>query len=76
MAEYRAAEDALHRVYLTRTPDHLVQLPSSTFSSDFGGQMTGIPHVKKGEEGDYIPPELGEDTEVLYYSSDRTNRGH
>ncbi|KAF7965015.1 hypothetical protein HWV62_1046 [Athelia sp. TMB] len=31
MAEYRAAEDALHRVYLTRTPAHLLTLPSSTF---------------------------------------------
>jgi len=36
MAEFRAAEDALARVYLTRTPDDLIQLPSSTFPLGLG----------------------------------------
>ena len=31
MPHSQAAEDALHRVYLTRTPAHLLTLPSSTF---------------------------------------------
>ncbi|KIJ65673.1 hypothetical protein HYDPIDRAFT_110817 [Hydnomerulius pinastri MD-312] len=64
MAEYRAAEDSLHRLYLTRTPSHLLQVPSSTF-----GSHRNI--YKTGPEVDYTPGELGE-TEVLYASSDRT----
>jgi large subunit ribosomal protein L44 len=33
MAEYRAAEDALHRLYLTKQPPHLITLPTSAFAS-------------------------------------------
>ncbi|KAF8892094.1 ribonuclease III domain-containing protein [Infundibulicybe gibba] len=40
MAEFRAAEDALHRVYLTRTPSHLVQLPTTTFPPGLGDVFT------------------------------------
>ncbi|KAH7890768.1 ribonuclease III domain-containing protein [Phlebopus sp. FC_14] len=64
MAEYRAAEDSLHRLYLTQTPSHLLQLPSSTFGSDsdiYSGS----------DEGPYTPGELGE-AEVLYASSGRS----
>ncbi|KAG6327475.1 hypothetical protein ID866_11614, partial [Astraeus odoratus] len=61
MAEYRAAEDALHRLYLTRTPSHLLQLPSSTF-----GQNANI--YKVAHEAPYTPGDLGE-TEALYASS-------
>ncbi|KIJ20875.1 hypothetical protein PAXINDRAFT_165704 [Paxillus involutus ATCC 200175] len=64
MAEYRAAEDALHRLYLTRTPSHLLQLPSSTF--DPQGDI-----YKSGPAIDYTPGELGE-AEVLYASSGRS----
>jgi len=53
----------------------MIQLPSSTFPSEFGGSNGGILPVKGGEEGEYTAPALGEDTEVLYYSADRTGRG-
>jgi large subunit ribosomal protein L44 len=64
MAEYRAAEDALHRLYLTRTPSHLLQLPSSTF-----GPRSDI--YNPGPPVDYTPGALGE-AEVLYASSRRS----
>ncbi|KAF9045813.1 60S ribosomal protein L3 [Hymenopellis radicata] len=60
MAEYRAAEDALHRVYLTRTPSHLLQLPTSTFPS-----QPGAP------EGRYSAPELAA-AEIQYASSGKS----
>ncbi|EGN96600.1 hypothetical protein SERLA73DRAFT_93122 [Serpula lacrymans var. lacrymans S7.3] len=66
MAEYRAAEDSLHRLYLTRTPSHLLQLPSSTFSSSRGN----VYH--RSSEEDYVPGELGE-AEALYASSGRSS---
>jgi len=55
----------------------MIQLPSSTFPSGFGGSDGGggILPVKGAEEGVYTAPLLGEDTEVLYYSADRTGRG-
>ncbi|KXN86632.1 54S ribosomal protein L3, mitochondrial [Leucoagaricus sp. SymC.cos] len=58
----QAAEDALHRVYLTRTPDHLIQLPSSTFPLGLGDVFRG------GEEGEYTTPDVGF-AEVTYASS-------
>ena len=70
----QAAEDALHRVYLTRTPDELLQLPTSTFPSDFVGATRGGILPGEGKEGEYTAPELGPDTEVLYYSADRSGR--
>ncbi|OBZ74019.1 54S ribosomal protein L3, mitochondrial [Grifola frondosa] len=36
MAEFRAAEDSLLRLYLTRQPPHLMQLPTSTFPDALG----------------------------------------
>ncbi|SJL03528.1 uncharacterized protein ARMOST_06884 [Armillaria ostoyae] len=65
MAEYRAAEDALLRVYLTRTPSHLVQLPTSTFSQSLGDVFKTAP------EGEYIPPDLVE-SEIMYASSGKS----
>ncbi|KAJ3968406.1 ribonuclease III domain-containing protein [Lentinula raphanica] len=62
MAEYRAAEDALLRVYLTRTPPHLVQLPSQTFPVGVGDVYRELP------EGDYTPADLVE-SEIMYASS-------
>ncbi|KIK16223.1 hypothetical protein PISMIDRAFT_71206, partial [Pisolithus microcarpus 441] len=53
MAEYRAAEDALHRLYLTRTPPHVLKLPSSTF-----GEHADI--YKLTDAAPYSPGELGE----------------
>ncbi|KAF9245226.1 ribonuclease III domain-containing protein [Melanogaster broomeanus] len=64
MAEYRAAEDALHRLYLTRTPSHLLQLPSSTFGTQ--GDI-----YNPGPAVDYTPGALGE-AEILYASSGRS----
>lgn len=65
MAEYRAAEDALHRLYLTRQPPHLLQVPSSTFNAS-GMDIFGLP-----EEADYVPGAIGE-TEVLYGSAGKS----
>jgi len=61
----KAAEDALHRVYLTRTPNDLIQLPSSTFSRGSGDVFQRSP------EGDYQAPELPA-PEIMYASSGRT----
>ncbi|CAL1714696.1 unnamed protein product [Somion occarium] len=66
MAEFRAAEDSLLRLYLTRTPPHLVQLPTSTFPDGFGDIFTA-----KGPEAEYVPGDMG-DSEVLFASADRT----
>lgn len=60
----QAAEDALHRLYLTRTPSDLLQLPSSTF--DPQGNI-----YKPGPVANYTPGVLGE-TEILYASSGRS----
>ncbi|KAF9525967.1 ribonuclease III domain-containing protein [Crepidotus variabilis] len=68
MAEYRAAEDSLHRVYLTRRPDDMLQLPTSTFPTGLGDIF------QKGPEADYTAPEPVPDSEVLYYSADRSAR--
>ena len=58
----QAAEDALLRVYLTKTPEDLLQLPSSTF-------LHGVGDVyRKGSEGAYIAPELVQ-SEIMYASS-------
>ncbi|KAF8957471.1 hypothetical protein BDZ97DRAFT_1953043 [Flammula alnicola] len=58
MAEFRAAEDALMRVYLTQTPQDMLQLPSSTFPSVQG-------------DGEYVAPEIAP-SELLYASSGRS----
>ncbi|KAF9054352.1 ribonuclease III domain-containing protein [Panaeolus papilionaceus] len=66
MAEYRAAEDALLRVYLTRTPEDQLQLPSSTFTSRSGSVFTS------NTDGAYSAPELVV-PEVMYMSSGRSS---
>ncbi|KAI0058997.1 ribonuclease III [Artomyces pyxidatus] len=66
MAEYRAAEDALHRLYLTRTPPHLLQLPTSTFPEVDSDVFAG------GEEASYSAGDLGT-TEVLTGSAGRSS---
>ncbi|KAH9935933.1 ribonuclease III [Epithele typhae] len=65
MAEYRAAEDSLLRLYLTRQPPHLLQLPTSTFPDSPGNVFDAV-----GAEGAYAPVALG-DSEVLYGSAGR-----
>ncbi|KAF8582796.1 60S ribosomal protein L3, partial [Ramaria rubella] len=59
MAEYRAAEDSLHRLYLTRQPPELVSLPTTAFPS--------APSVFDGNArpGAYVPGPIGE-SEVNY----------
>lgn len=42
MAEYRAAEDALHRLYLTRIPADQVTLPTSTFPTPLPKQQKSV----------------------------------
>ncbi|KAJ3508729.1 hypothetical protein NLJ89_g5596 [Agrocybe chaxingu] len=64
MAEFRAAEDALHRVFLTRTPEDMIQLPSSTFST-----WANI-FDQQGDSTDYTPPKLAP-SEIIYASSGR-----
>jgi len=77
MAEYRAAEDSLNRLYLTRQPSHLVRLPTSAFPSSFSypnglGSFSSLTHPPApGEE--YVAQELGE-AEVLFASSDRSGK--
>jgi large subunit ribosomal protein L44 len=74
MAEYRAAEDALHRLYLTRTPAHALALPTSTFPTGAGGLFdpeTLAAMAGGAEAGAYVPPALGEQ-EVLYASAGRS----
>ncbi|KAI0073279.1 60S ribosomal protein L3 [Panus rudis PR-1116 ss-1] len=66
MAEFRAAEDALLRLYLTRTPPDLVQLPTSTFADGFGDVFT-----VQGPEQEYVANEMG-DSEVLFASAERS----
>ncbi|KAG5647824.1 hypothetical protein DXG03_007748 [Asterophora parasitica] len=67
MAEFRAAEDALHRVYLTRTPNHLIQLPTSTFPAGLGSVFTA-----PGKEGEFKAPELVM-SEITYSSSGKSS---
>ncbi|KAF9512100.1 hypothetical protein BS47DRAFT_1345898 [Hydnum rufescens UP504] len=77
MAEYRAAEDSLNRLYLTRQPSHLVRLPTSAFPSSFSyphglGSFSSLTRPPApGEE--YVAQELGE-AEVLFASSDRSGK--
>ncbi|KAF8475343.1 hypothetical protein DFH94DRAFT_635655 [Russula ochroleuca] len=66
MAEYRAAEDALHRLYLTKTPPEMVRLPTTTFPEVDGDIFT------KGEEIGYQAGELGT-TEVRLGSAGRSS---
>ncbi|KAI1796636.1 60S ribosomal protein L3 [Ganoderma leucocontextum] len=66
MAEYRAAEDSLLRLYLTRQPPHLMQLPTSTFPDAPGNVFEA-----NGAESPYSPVSLG-DSEVMYGSAGRT----
>ncbi|KAJ7115833.1 ribonuclease III domain-containing protein [Mycena epipterygia] len=67
MAEYRAAEDALLSVYLTRTPPELLQLPTSTFPLGIGDVF------RKAPEGMYVAPEL-EQAEVMYASGGKSGQ--
>jgi large subunit ribosomal protein L44 len=69
MAEYRAAEDALHRLYLTQTPSHALRLPSTTLP-DPRGVFEGV-EQHLGLSMEYTPGELGE-AEVLFGSSGRS----
>lgn len=66
MAEFRAAEDALQRLYLTRTPPDQLQLPSQTFANDV---FTGLSSLKSTA---YTPGELGH-AEVNYGSAGRSS---
>ncbi|KAH9987122.1 60S ribosomal protein L3 [Russula compacta] len=65
MAEYRAAEDALHRLYLTKTPPEMVRLPTMTFPDVDGDIFT------EGDEIAHRPGELGT-TEVRIGSAGRS----
>jgi len=68
MAEFRAAEDSLHRLYLTRTPLDQLRLPTSAFSSESGDLFAQVGL----EAGNYVPGELGH-MEVAYGSSGRSS---
>ena len=61
----QAAEDALHRLYLTRTPPHLLRLPTSTFPAP--PERAEDPLARADvfvapahAEAPYVPGELGE----------------
>jgi len=68
MAEYRAAEDSLLRLYLTRQAPDTLHIPSSTFSSN-----ANVYDDTKASQRMYLPGELGE-TEVVYGSAGRTGQ--
>lgn len=65
----QAAEDALLRLYLTRTPPENVKLPSSTFSADVGDVVDVFGSEVKDDV--YAAPGLGEQ-EVMYASAGRS----
>lgn len=62
----QAAEDALLRLYLTRQPPHLVQLPTSTFPDARGDVFSAA-----GSTPSYTPVEM-QDTEITYGMADKT----
>jgi large subunit ribosomal protein L44 len=64
----QAAEDALARVYLTRTPDDFIQLPSSTFPLGLGDVYRTDAEAKVGE---YTAPDLVV-AEPIYESSGKS----
>ncbi|KAI0704302.1 ribonuclease III domain-containing protein [Cytidiella melzeri] len=66
MAEYRAAEDALLRLYLTRQPPHRVQLPTLTFPDTLGSVFDA-----RGTVPEYTPVEMA-DTEVAFGSASKS----
>lgn len=72
MAEFRASEDALRRLYLTKTPPQLLSLPTSTFDSTASAEP--FSELSKWTTKGYAPGELGE-CEVLYGSADKQMRG-
>ncbi|KAJ7583147.1 hypothetical protein C8J56DRAFT_953182 [Mycena floridula] len=71
MAEFRAAEDALHRVYLTKTPKHLVQVPTSTFPSTPNSVFPPSRKTSTFDEPTYLAPDLPA-AEIMYASSGRS----
>jgi large subunit ribosomal protein L44 len=73
MAEFRAAEDALLRLYLTRTPTHQLSLPSANirpgaFELESSDGLSSSLEV----DASYTPPELGEQ-ETVYASAGRSS---
>ncbi|EAU90353.1 60S ribosomal protein L3 [Coprinopsis cinerea okayama7 len=68
MAEFRAAEDALQRVFLTARPEHEIQLPSMTFPSGVGDVFR---FTEKPESTSYKAPE-SVTAEIFYASAGRS----
>ena len=68
MAEFRAAEDSLNRLYLTREPAERTRLPTDAFSSTFS--MRALAEIRDGA-AEYVAPAMGE-AEVLYASAGRS----
>ncbi|KAG8863844.1 hypothetical protein FRB96_007681 [Tulasnella sp. 330] len=68
MAEFRASEDALRRLYLTQTPPHLLNLPTITLPNEIASDP--FLALSQDTRHPYRPLELGE-CEVLYGSSDK-----
>lgn len=76
----QACEDALHRLYLSRTPPHEVHLPTSTFlgftpdalfSSSSSPSSSPSSSASEPLEAEFIPGSLGE-SEVLLGSAGRS----
>ena len=68
MAEYRAAENALRRLYLAELPDGSFDLPSSTLDAEIAGDGP-VPHALQVEprSHEYVPQPLGR-SEALHAS--------
>ncbi|KAB5594882.1 60S ribosomal protein l3 [Ceratobasidium theobromae] len=87
MAEYRAAENAMHRLYLTRQPVVDSMLPTAAFPSSSDPPVTAAQSIPKSsfdllelsaslscastQSSNYTPGILGE-SEALYGSAGRT----
>lgn len=66
LTQFQAAEDALQRLYLTRTPPDQLQLPSQTLT---GNVFAGLGSLKSSP---YTAGELGH-SEVNYGSAGRSS---
>ena len=66
LTQVQAAEDALQRLYLTRTPLEQLSLPSQTFTGDVFAGLRSL------TSSSYTPGELGH-AEVSYGSAGRSS---
>lgn len=75
MTNNQACEDALQRLYLTRTPSNQLSLPTSTFLKPDAGLTASVYDTDvPGMMGSYMPGALGS-SEIRYGSLDNVEGG-